>query len=118
MSVLEFTDHALRSPAADGAGAPDLGLLPDWDLSDLYPSHDSPELEGDMTRMTAACRSFAENYEGKLAGLDGDGLAEALIAYEAIDRVLGRIMSFAGLWYQQNTQDPERAKFMGDAQAR
>ena len=27
-------------------------------------------------------------------------------------------MSFAGLLYQQNTQDPQRAKFLGDAQAR
>ncbi|HLS19653.1 MAG TPA: M3 family oligoendopeptidase, partial [Paracoccaceae bacterium] len=56
--------------------------------------------------------------EGKLAGLDGDGLAAAIAEYESFDRVLGRVMSYAGLLYTQNTQDPARAKFMSDSQAR
>jgi oligoendopeptidase F len=30
--------------------------------------------------------------------------------------IAGRIMSFAGLRYYQNTTDPERAKFMSDMQ--
>ena len=41
-----------------------------------------------------------------------------MAAYEDIDKVLGRIMSFAGLLYQQNTQDMDRAKFLGDMQGR
>ncbi|MEM1161926.1 MAG: M3 family oligoendopeptidase, partial [Pseudomonadota bacterium] len=100
------------------SGGTDLGTLPDWDLTDLYPAIDAPELEADFERMQKACSDFGATYEGKLADLDGDGLAQAILAYEAIDGVLGRIMSFAGLLYQQNTQDMDRAKFMGDAQAR
>jgi oligoendopeptidase F len=95
-----------------------LGTLPEWDLTDLYPSKDSPELEADLARMTEACRDFAARYEGRLAALDGAGLAGAVAEYETIEGVLGRIMSFAGLLYQQNTQDPARAKFMGDMQVR
>jgi oligoendopeptidase F len=38
--------------------------------------------------------------------------------YEAIDVTAGRIMSFAGLRYYQNTMDSDRAKFMADAQDR
>ena len=107
-----------RSPAADGGAAPSLGDLPEWNLSDLYAGLDAPELEADFQRMKTDCAEFAKTYDGKLAELDGDGLAAAIRAYEDIDLVLGRIMSFAGLAYQQNTQDPDRAKFMGDAQVR
>jgi oligoendopeptidase F len=37
-------------------------------------------------------------------------------AYERIEAVAGRILSYAGLRYYQNTLDAERAKFMADAQ--
>ena len=103
---------------AEPSGGADLGDLPDWDLSDLYSGMDAPELAADLDRADAECRAFGARYEGKLADLDGDGLAGALAAYERIDSVLGRIMSFAGLLYSQNTQDIERAKFMGDMQGR
>ncbi|MEM7060781.1 MAG: M3 family oligoendopeptidase [Pseudomonadota bacterium] len=104
--------------AENAPGGPDLGILPEWDLTDLYDGISSEKLEADFVRTEEACKNFGVNYEGKLAELDGDGLAGAIAAYEDIDRVLGRIMSFAGLLYQQNTQDMDRAKFMGDAQSR
>ena len=112
--------HDLPKPVhdIDASGGGELGDLPEWDLADLYPGIESTQLEADFARMAEACESFAATYEGKLADLDGTGLAQAIAAYEDIDRVLGRIMSFAGLLYQQNTQDPARAKFLGDAQAR
>ena len=119
---MHFASRLIRDTvpeAADGrAAARDLGQLPEWDLSDLYPGMDSPELRADLERMTAACRDFAAKCEGKLAGMDGDGLAGVIAKYEQIENVLGRIMSFAGLLYQQNTQDPKRAKFYGDMQGR
>lgn len=105
-----------RSTAAQTA--PDLGDLPEWDLTDLYPSMESKELEADLERMTSACAAFAKRYEGRLAELDGDGLAAAIAEYESFDQVLGRVMSYAGLLYTQNTQDPARAKFMSDCQTR
>jgi len=112
--------HAVpvRDGATEGAADRDLGDLPEWDLSDLYRGMDDPRLEDDFRAAAEACRAFAARHEGKLGDLDGDGLAEAIGDYERIDIVTGRIMSFAGLLYQQNTQDPARAKFMGDAQVR
>ena len=118
MHRIPAPDSIRFAPAADGGAAPSLGDLPEWDLSDLYAGLDAPELAADFDRMHKTCAGFAETYEGKLADLDGDGLADAIAAYEDIDRVLGRIMSFAGLLYQQNTQDPDRAKFLGDSQVR
>jgi oligoendopeptidase F len=102
---------------ANAAGG-GLGNLPDWDLSDLYAAPDAPEFARDLARVEADCAAFAADYEGKLATLDAAGLLECVRRYEAIDVTAGRIMSYAGLRYYQNTMDSERAKFMADAQDR
>ncbi|TCP44010.1 M3 family oligoendopeptidase [Rhodovulum marinum] len=95
-----------------------LGDLPEWDLSDLYPAPDAPEIERDMGWLETECAGFAADYEGKLAGLDAAGMLGCVQRYEAINRVSGRIMSYAGLRYYQNTVDAERAKFLSDCQDR
>ena len=107
----------LPRPVLDAnASAGALGNLPEWDLRDLYPAPDAAEFAQDMAWLKAACTDFAANYEGKLAGLDADGLLACVEAYEKIDITAGRLMSYAGLRYYQNTMDSERAKFMADAQ--
>ena len=101
---------------ANIAGGKDLGDLPEWDLSDLYTAEDAPEYSRDMDWLEGACADFAKDYEGQLAGLDAQGLLDCVLRYEKIDLIAGRIMSFAGLRYYQNTVDADRAKFMSDAQ--
>ena len=90
--------------------------LPEWDLSDLYPSVDAPELKRDMEFLTKECAAFAADYEGKLANLDTKAMLDCVLRYEKIDMVAGRIMSFAGLRYYQKTTNAGRAKFMSDCQ--
>jgi len=92
------------------------GDLPEWDLTDLYPSPESPEFARDMDWLKQTCPKFASNYEGKLATLDAEHMLDCVQAYEKIDTVAGRIMSYAGLRYYQNTMDSDRAKFMADAE--
>ncbi|MDD9923840.1 MAG: M3 family oligoendopeptidase [Boseongicola sp.] len=101
---------------ADAAGASELGNLPEWDLSDLYRSPDAPELARDMEWLETECAEFASVYEGKLADQDASAMLDCVLKYEKIDMVAGRIMSFIGLRYYQNTTDAERAKAMSDAQ--
>jgi len=105
---------------ADGprSGGRDLGDLPVWDLTDLYAAPDAPELARDLDALAADCAAFAADYEGRLAGLDADALLTCVRRYEAIDITAGRLMSYAGLRYYQNTTDPARAKFLGDTQQR
>ena len=105
----------VRDANASGSG---FGDLPDWDLTDLYPSADGPEFVADMAELERSCTAFAAAYEGKLAGLDAGGLLACVEAYQRIDIIAGRLMSFAGLRYYQNTIDPERAQFMGNAEER
>nr|MDA3889127.1 M3 family oligoendopeptidase [Allgaiera sp.] len=82
----------------------------------LYTAPDAPEFARDLAWLETECAAFAAQYEGKLADLDAAGLLECITRYERIDTVAGRVMSFAGLRYYQNTTDSGRAKFMGDAQ--
>lgn len=116
-SPLPLADANSGSGAAPG-GAGGFGALPDWDLSDLYTAPDAPELARDMAWLETECAAFARDYEGKLATLDAAAMAECIHRYEAIDTTAGRIMSYAGLRYYQNTVDAGRAKFMSDAQDR
>ncbi|HEY4736965.1 MAG TPA: M3 family oligoendopeptidase, partial [Xanthobacteraceae bacterium] len=48
----------------------------------------------------------------------GSALADAIRRYEALDDLLGRLISYAGLVHSGNTVDPARAKFYGDVQER
>ncbi|TRD23547.1 M3 family oligoendopeptidase [Palleronia caenipelagi] len=99
--------------AAGGSG---LGDLPVWDLTDLYPAPDAPEIEADLTWLESECAAFAKEYEGNLSRLDAEGMLGAIRRQERIDAVAGRIMSYAGLRYYQVTTDAERAAFLSDCQ--
>ena len=96
----------------------DFGDLPEWDLSDLYTAPDAPEFKRDMDWLEKACADFASDFEGKLSGLSAEQMLDCVLRYEKIDMIAGRIMSFIGLRYYQNTTDAERAKAMSDAQDR
>jgi oligoendopeptidase F len=103
---------------ANATGGKNLGPLPDWDLTDLYTAPDAPEFKRDMDWLEDACTRFAADYEGKLATLDAKGLLDCLLRYERIDTVAGRLMSYTGLRYYQNTTDAERVKLLSDTQDR
>jgi oligoendopeptidase F len=109
----------LPQPAFDAnAASGGFGDLPDWDLTDLYPAPDAPEYARDMAELERACAAFAATYEGRLGRQDAAGLLACVQEYERIDVIAGRLMSYAGLRHYQNTIDPERAQFMGNAQDR
>ncbi|APX11894.1 M3 family oligoendopeptidase [Tateyamaria omphalii] len=93
-----------------------LGNLPEWNLDDLYTGEDAPELKRDLDWLEDACKSFAADYENKLADLDAKGLLDCIQRQERINQVAGRVMSYAGLRYYQLTTDAGRAKFMSDMQ--
>ena len=102
---------------ANTSGAkPSFGDLPEWNLDDLYPGEDAPELKRDLDWLEQACASFAADYEGKLNTLDAAGLLDCVLRNEKINNIAGRIMSYAGLRYYQLTTDSGRAKFMSDMQ--
>ncbi|WP_425532130.1 M3 family oligoendopeptidase [Ancylobacter crimeensis] len=111
----------LAASAAPGGAAAALGALPQWDLTDLYPGLESPELTADLARAESECLVFEADHKGRLAEvLDapdaGARMAAILKRYEGIEDLLGRLYSYAGLVYAGDTTDPVRAKFYGDLQ--
>ncbi len=122
---------AARRPAGNarsGPGRVALGALPEWNLNDLYAGLDDPAIKRDLERVDAECAAFEADYKGKLAALagapqggasqSGAALAAAVRRYEAIDDLIGRLGSYAGLVHAGDTVDPARTKFYGDIQDR
>jgi oligoendopeptidase F len=116
MQCLHDTPGAASAPAPASS---DLGALPQWRLEDLYEGMDSLRFAADLERARREAKEFAEVWRGKLALIAeeeeaGERLAEAIKAYEALQDLTGRVMSYASLLYASDTGDPARAKFYGD----
>lgn len=95
----------------------EIGTLPEWNLSDLYDGLDSEQLKIDLQRCKDDAVAFEQRYKGKLDTLlENNQLAGAVVAYEALENLLGKVMSYAGLVYAGNSSSPENGKFYGDAQ--
>jgi len=109
-------DTPLHAPSTTSAAAADLGQMPEWNLADLYAAPDAPEIARDIAVATTEAARIKAAYQGKLVGLavDGAKIAEAVIAYEKLSDLMGRLGSYAGLLYSGNQADPARAKFYGD----
>src|SRR5438034_2012411 len=110
---LEGRSSVNPAVAEAGAGAANaaLGTLPEWDLADLYPGRDSPELARDLAELAAAATAFREAHQGSLIDLSGAELGRAVAEYEKLQEVAGRIISYAELTRAGNVADPEIARF-------
>ena len=109
-----MADTAVREGRTKAA----LGMLPEWDLSDLYPGADSRELKRDLASAAKAAAGFVQRYRGKLAGLAGDALDAAIAEYERISEILGRIASYADLAHAANMTDPTISRQAQDLRER
>ena len=112
-----------KIPARGARAGTSLGALPEWDLADLYAGLDDPAIRRDLDRADGECAAFEAAYKGKLdamaRGSDaGAKLAAAVRRYEALDDLMGRLGSYAGLIHAGDTVDPARNKFYGDVQER
>lgn len=93
-----------------------LGAMPQWDLSDLYSGPDAPEIKKDLKEAAAEATRMKATYQGRLADLakDGGKLIDAILDYEKLSDLAGKLGSYAGLYYVLNQTDPARAKFNAD----
>ncbi|GCA47829.1 oligoendopeptidase F, plasmid [Sinorhizobium sp. KGO-5] len=113
----------VNSGAGQASAAPaELGELPSWRLTDLYLSPSSEEFRSDLAKAEADAIAFEAKWKGKLkeaAGRTGDqGIGTAVKEFEALDDLMGRIASFAGLTYFSDTSNPANGKLYGDVQSK
>ena len=122
MSHATLSANPVCNSATETAAENTLGSLPEWQLGDLYAGIDAPQLAADLERAATDSASFEQRWKGELhtaAGETGQArLGAALQQYEALQELLGRIMSFAGLTYFSDTSNPQNAKFYGDIQGK
>src|SRR5712691_6537102 len=100
-----------HATAEMNSGQAALGPLPEWDLADLYPGRDSPELARDLAALGEDAAAFRDRVQGRLAELSGAELGAAVAEYERLQEKSGRIMSYAELLRSGNIADPEIARF-------
>ena len=100
-----FNDTASKTPE----------VLPQWDLSSIYPAYDSPEFKADFEKVKKLVANFVAKYDGKIVALDdqgtpkkdangntimlcdGETLAQSLKDDEEIDHLLGRMFTYLSL---------------------
>jgi oligoendopeptidase F len=87
-----------------------------WDLSELFPGFDSPELQEAFDNVEEQVASF-EGVRGKLTpDIDSETFLEVVRASEETSRVLNRVYAFAGLSFAADTQDQNAQRLMGRVQ--
>ncbi len=121
MSAPSFRTYSAQNMAGSDHATAAFGVLPEWRLTDLYPSPQSKEFLGDVSKSIIESRRFAEKYVGQLESMARttdapQQLFDAIVDYEKLEDLMGRVMSYAGLYYYTDTSDPVRGKIYGDAQ--
>ena len=87
-----------------------------WDLTQLFPGFDSPELQAAFDNVEEQVASF-EGVRNKLnPDMDKDTFMDAVRASEATTRVVNRVYAFAGLAFAEDTQNQKAQSLMGRVQ--
>lgn len=88
--------------------------LPNWDLSDFYPAITSKKIADDFAIAKNLADKFTKNYQGKIIKISATNLAKALVEYEKISEILGKISSYAYLNYATNLNSQKDTAFYQD----
>ena len=87
-----------------------------WNLGELYPSFDSPDLQMSFDNVEEQVLSF-EGIRGKLVpDIDPSQFMEFVRASEQTARIINKIYAFTGLSFAANTQDQIAQTYMARVQ--
>ena len=90
--------------------------LKKWNLDELFPGFNSPELQAAFDNVEEQVTSF-EGVRGKLTpAMDVENFLEVVRASEATTRIVNKIYAFAGLSFSSDTQDQAAQSLMGRVQ--
>jgi oligoendopeptidase F len=90
--------------------------LTKWSLGELFPSFESPELQGAFDNIEEQVASF-EGVRNKLSpDMDAETFLEVVRASEATTRIVNKIFAFTGLSFSSDTQDQTAQTYMARVQ--
>jgi len=81
--------------------------LSPWDLSDLFPSHDGPEIEAAFRKLEAKANQFEVHREKLTADIDFEDFMDVVKELEAITIIASTLGTYPGLWFAADTQSQE-----------
>ena len=79
--------------------------LPEWDLSDLIPSHEHHHLAKKFEFIKIKAQKFQTKYKKQLGKLNPTDLEKAISSYQEIEEELDGLLSYTFLAYAANTRD-------------
>ncbi len=87
-----------------------LSNLPNWDLTDFYQNTQDPKIQQDLDELKEMTSKFVETYAGKLTS--GQVILSAIKAYEAIEDLMAKLMSYAFLNSTTQLKETEPQQFL------
>ena len=86
-------------------------IIPKWDLDDLYTGMRAPEILKDLNEVEAFAKFFSSQYKGKLKLIDDVEFGQSILAYENLNEILARVLSYAQLLFSADAENPDVAAF-------
>jgi oligoendopeptidase F len=83
-----------------------------WDLDPLVDGEGEAGADRQLAEAQERAAAFAGRYQGKLATIDGEGLAEAVSELETISELVGKAGTYAMLRFATNTADPSNGALL------
>ncbi len=83
-----------------------------WKTEDLYKALDDPLIQKDMDWCRKEAADIRENFAGKLAKLDSQGLLDLVRRLERLSETMGKLAAFSYLNFSTKVNDPEAGAFM------
>jgi len=89
-----------------------------WNLDPLVDGRGPDGARAQLTEAFERSQAFAASYAGKLVELDSAGLEQAMHELGAIQELVGRAGTYAGLRFSVDTADPAAGALMQEVQER
>ncbi|MDH3943859.1 MAG: M3 family oligoendopeptidase [Anaerolineae bacterium] len=87
-----------------------------WSLGDLFPGHDTPEMQSALEELEKRVAKFEARRDQLNVGMDFEDFMDTLTEMEANTRKASRIGQFAGLWFSEDTQNQDAQAFQARIQ--
>jgi oligoendopeptidase F len=107
----------MAAPPPSDPSDPEL-LTTAWDLEPLVEGEGPEGVETRLTDALTRSQAFAASYAGKLDGLDGAALKDAMQELAVIYELIGRAGTYAALRFSADTADPVNGALLQKAQER
>lgn len=88
-----------------------LGKIPNWDLTDFYQNINDDQISKELGFVEKSLEEFNKKYQHKIIKLSAKELLEAILEYEKISEIIGKLSSYSYLVYASDLSNQENISF-------